>query len=339
MMRIILLLSFILTLISQGYSNSISCVNHCGQEFNGQNLCNCKTKCQEDNNCCPDYHIQCEESLSRVSDSEIQAVSEALYSLDSNRASDSELIIDPQVLISNSETSAKKDLSPHSLFRYVSEASLFSKPTYAAFITLLDNYDRKTGVAESFSPAEVQEQENFLKQTIQNTELGRELYTFLYNKGYYTSWEEFLFDLKMMWFGLYSRSNDKLDSSGFEHVFAGEIKNGKVSGFHNWVRFYLMEKQELLNYYSHSFDGPWLSYPDVLGMQFMWDGYYKQIGSAIIGSSPEFDLAVYTLCYITRPSKKCLLSLGGKQLSIQTYTWDKTNYGNGIKHWLRGRGF
>jgi len=33
--------------------------------------------------------------------------------------------------------------------------------------------------------------------------------------------EEFIQDLKMMWFGLYSRNNNKMDSSGFEHIFAG----------------------------------------------------------------------------------------------------------------------
>lgn len=36
----------------------------------------------------------------------------------------------------------------------------------------------------------------------------------------------------------------------------GEIKGGKVSGFHNWIQFYLLEKRGALNYYSHSFNGP-----------------------------------------------------------------------------------
>lgn len=40
--------------------------------------------------------------------------------------------------------------------------------------------------------------------------------------GAYASQNEFIQDLKMMWFGLYSRSNGKLDSSGFEHVFVGQ---------------------------------------------------------------------------------------------------------------------
>ena len=113
----------------------------------------------------------------------------------------------------------------------------------------------------------------------------------------------------------------------------GEIKGGKVSGFHNWIQFYLLEKRGKLNYYSHSFNGPvsihnkdpnvvftlwsvkhplyflyfcsqWTTFPDVLGMQFKWDGYFKQVGSAVIGCSPEFDFALYSLCYITRPGKQ-----------------------------------
>lgn len=40
-------------------------------------------------------------------------------------------------------------------------------------------------------------------------------------QGVYSSEEAFIHDLKMMWFGLYSRNNNEMDSSGFEHIFAG----------------------------------------------------------------------------------------------------------------------
>lgn len=69
------------------------------------------------------------------------------------------------------------------LYKYVDENSLFSRPTYAAFLNVLDNYKRITGQAESFTSQQLTEQDTFLKETMQNTELGRELYAFLYTKG------------------------------------------------------------------------------------------------------------------------------------------------------------
>ena len=42
-------------------------------------------------------------------------------------------------------------------------------------------------------------------------------------------------------------SRDK-NSCGFEHVFVGETREGKVIGFHNWIQFYLQEKAGNIDY-------------------------------------------------------------------------------------------
>uniref|UniRef100_A0A1A7WU50 Uridylate-specific endoribonuclease n=1 Tax=Iconisemion striatum TaxID=60296 RepID=A0A1A7WU50_9TELE len=335
-MKVIAVLLLYTTLFYQGYSYSLdSCEGRCGLGTNSSFTCQCNSVCERYNDCCSDYAELCKadggDVGNKITDAEIKALAETLYSLDSNKASASELTINPQALVPDSQTGSKNDLSPEPLYLHLDDDTLFSRPTYAALLAVLDNYNRMTGQAEDFSSQQLAEQETFLKETMLNTKLGRELFAFLNTKGVYKSEEEFVQDLKMMWFGLYSRNNNKLDSSGFEHIFAGEIKGGKVSGFHNWIQFYLLEKSGKLNYYSHSFDGPWISYPDVMGLQFMWDGYYKQVGSAVIGCSPEFDLAIYSLCYIARPGKHCYLSLGGQQLIIQTYTWDNSSYGDGKK--------
>ncbi|XP_004544966.2 uridylate-specific endoribonuclease A [Maylandia zebra] len=326
------LLAVLVLCLTLGFSNTLdSCQGRCGYGTDSNYSCQCNPACERYNDCCSDYAALCKDAGGTVTDAEIKSISERLYSLDSNKASASDLVIDPQALVADSQTSSETDRSSKPLFSYLNENALFSKPTYAALLSVLDNYNRMTGQAENFSSQQLAEQDKFVRETMSNTQLGRELFAFLYNKGIYKSEEDFIQDLKMMWFGLYSRNNNQLDSSGFEHIFAGEIKGGKVSGFHNWIRFYLLEKSGKLNYYSHSFNGPWTTFPDVLGMQFMWDGYYKQVGSAAIGCSPEFDFAIYSLCYITRPGKQCHLSVGGKTLIIQTYTWDNSSYGDGKK--------
>lgn len=47
---------------------------------------------------------------------------------------------------------------------------------------------------------------------------------------------------------MYSRGSGRIGSSGFEHVFLAEIKNGHVSGLHNWIYFNEEEKKNFANY-------------------------------------------------------------------------------------------
>ena len=54
--------------------------------------------------------------------------------------------------------------------------------------------------------------------------------------------------LRTIWFGLYSRGMGKIGSSGFEHVFLSEVKNGTVMGLHNWIYLSEVEKAGDLDY-------------------------------------------------------------------------------------------
>ncbi|XP_070592170.1 uridylate-specific endoribonuclease [Erythrolamprus reginae] len=340
-----LLLPLMISKLASGslYGPVDSCKGRCNEKYNREDECHCDDNCERNQNCCEDYHIHCKTGTTddkekegfsyrdnTITDEELQEASQKIYHSDHNRADESDIVLNKQYF--TSETNGQEDNSPDKLFSYVNHDKLFSRPTYASFIKLLDNYNAHVGTGEKFTKEQMKEQDVFL-QEIMKTEVMKELYTFLHSKHRYDTEAEFVDDLKKMWFGLYSRGKDEDDdSSGFEHVFLGEIKKGKVSGFHNWIRFYLLEKQGLVNYFSHSYDGPWTSYPDVLGMQFDFDGFYKQVGSAFIGSSPEFEFGLYSLCFISRPGKVCHLKIGGHNLDIQTYTWDKSTYGNGKKY-------
>uniref|UniRef100_A0A8C5LLG8 Protein endoU n=1 Tax=Leptobrachium leishanense TaxID=445787 RepID=A0A8C5LLG8_9ANUR len=272
-----------------------------------------------------------EASVFSATNAEISSLAEQLYSADVNKAILSDITVNLQYRASSSQTSAGIDYASQRLFTYVNEAKLFARPTFSRFRALLDNYIRTTGTAESVPTAEVTEQTAFLDEIFRTTVFSR-LTSFFISKGYYTSEANFKSDLREMWFGLYTRSRGPLDSSGFEHIFLGEIHSDKVSGFHNWVQTYLQEKSGDLNYLSYSADGPWNTYPDVLGLQIRWGSYLKSISSIFLGSSPEFELAIYTLCYVTRPDSQCTVSLGGISSRIQTYTWANSSYGNGKRY-------
>ncbi|XP_009979100.1 PREDICTED: poly(U)-specific endoribonuclease, partial [Tauraco erythrolophus] len=284
------------------YTAPDSCEGRCREPYSEEDECHCDAACERNRNCCRDYDRHCGEGAEEVMDTragegfsrshdaitdrDLLHISEQLYEADHNKARPTDIAINPQYQASPDETGDQQDHSPQPLYKYVNE-KLFSKPTYSSFIKLLDNYQRATGREEEVTAEELREQDTFL-QEVMKTELMKKLFTFLHQKNRYGSEQEFLADLKEMWFGLYSRGNGERDSSGFEHVFSGEVKKGKVSGFHNWIRFYLLEKQGIVNYFSHNFNGPWDTYPDVLGLQFSWDGFYKEVGSAFIGCSPEF---------------------------------------------------
>lgn len=65
--------------------------------------------------------------------------------------------------------------------------------------------------------------------------------------------DEFKEYMNNLWFNMYGRSYETRkrrteDSSAFEHVFVGETRDGDILGFHNWMRFYQLEKQGIIDY-------------------------------------------------------------------------------------------
>ena len=59
-----------------------------------------------------------------------------------------------------------------------------------------------------------------------------------------------------------------------------------------------------------------------ISFSFKWDKYLKPMTSMLIGTSPELELALFTLCYKTRPDKDCYVSLGGTRFKIYASTAD-----------------
>ncbi|KAI7796134.1 uridylate-specific endoribonuclease B [Triplophysa rosa] len=217
------------------------------------------------------------------------------------------------------------------LFTFVDE-NIFKKETFLAFISLLDNYESDTGEPEIVTPEEELENHKFLDSVLK-TPTMKIAHRYLVEK--HLSPED-ITDLKQqlyrIWFELYARrGSSKPDSSGFEHVFVGETRGGHtVIGFHNWIQLYLQEKLGHIDYKGYSVDAN-SPQPDdnkhILALQFCWKNGIKPKGSIFIGVSPEFEFALYTLCFLTSPNERVKVSFNIYEVEIVCHHYNQKHIG------------
>ncbi|KAG6458709.1 hypothetical protein O3G_MSEX010998 [Manduca sexta] len=254
-------------------------------------------------------------SSSAPTDEELQILSEDLLKKDTNNAA-KYITVNYQ---EKTTSQSKDDKAPLPLLTISSE--VWNISTIEKFVPLLDNYERDTLVNEYVTPQERNE-ENAFMDAIMSTSVIRHLMNFFKDKGFVTPDPKQQRDfLKQLWFSLYSRGKGKIGSSGFEHVFVSELRNGDVSGLHNWIYFSKEETANRINYLGY------LKYVQlgekgvVMKLHFNQQGSNKPVDSMFIGTSPELEIALYTLCFVTRADNDCKLKLGGKDVEIVTHTF------------------
>ncbi|XP_069084746.1 poly(U)-specific endoribonuclease-A-like isoform X1 [Pleurodeles waltl] len=205
-------------------------------------------------------------------------------------------------------TNNAKDSASHPLFLYVNEERLHNVKTFAAFVSLLDNYEMSTGVTEVVTPEEVAENNSFLDAILETAVMKMAHEYLVQKKLAKPTLKDFKTQLYSIWFQLYSREGGRgADSCGFEHVFVGESKRGhEIMGLHNWVQFYLQEKRNHIDYKGYV-ARQYKSRPDeddqVLNLQFSWKEMVKPVGSSFIGVSPEFEFALFTVIFLLSQEK------------------------------------
>eukprot|EP00594_Rhizosolenia_setigera_P001192 CAMPEP_0178947622 /NCGR_PEP_ID=MMETSP0789-20121207/4967_1 /TAXON_ID=3005 /ORGANISM="Rhizosolenia setigera, Strain CCMP 1694" /LENGTH=482 /DNA_ID=CAMNT_0020627793 /DNA_START=18 /DNA_END=1467 /DNA_ORIENTATION=+ len=242
--------------------------------------------------------------------SSIEKAIQHLWDLDMNRANPGQdYVINVQ---QGKKPYHRGDSASAPLFTSV-KREILRRKTYSTFIALLDNYEAKTGVSERISNTERREVSQFL-DAIMETAPMQFCHKYLHAnaKDIPQSKSEFKKLLHSIWFSMYHRSRcNRADSSGFEHVFVGEIKNGEISGFHNWIQFYIEEKKGNVDYLGYikprSRSDAQTDHDDyLLTCQFEWNGVLKKVGTMFLGVSPEFEMALYTLCFLMGNEENCV---------------------------------
>ncbi|XP_020231251.1 poly(U)-specific endoribonuclease-B [Cajanus cajan] len=245
---------------------------------------------------------------------------EKLWHLDSNRLTPNK---DYEIDCGEGKKAyQKEDMAQGSLFTWVND-DVFRKPTFARFLSLLDNYNPHQGCKEVVTSEERQEQASFIEE-ISRTAPIKYLHRYLASKGIVSeSYQEFKRMMTNLWFDLYGRGGTSGSSSAFEHVFVGEIKQaGEVSGFHNWLQFYLEEEKGRIDYQGYILPRRRGEFPDsetqLLTIQFEWNGVLKSVSSTLVGVSPEFEIALYTLCFYVGGEDNHI-QLGPYEVNIKCY--------------------
>lgn len=214
-----------------------------------------------------------------------------------------------------------QDRASQPLFSSVNENKLKNTTTISRFMKLLDNYERSTGVTERVTAEELTETNLFLDAVLE-TEVMKRAHKYLVSKRQSSSdLQQFKSQLQLIWFHLYHRQrNAGLDSCGFEHVFVGEMKSGtEIVGFHNWIQFYLQEKNSHLDYKGYKARDHDLPDQDdhVLNLQFSWHSVVKPVGSAFIGTSPEFEMAVFTIVFLMNTERSTTVVVNIDQCQME----------------------
>ncbi|XP_047492981.1 uridylate-specific endoribonuclease-like isoform X1 [Penaeus chinensis] len=285
----------------------LSCRGRCGEAYQNGRLCQCDSNCKSHRNCCNDVSFTCDGIKRGATTQDLREITEKLLAADVNGAGAS-LRIDLQ------GKGTSDDLAGRPLFKPV-PASALASPTIRLLEELQNNYSPNVTTPEAEDPTETAEKEAFLNAVMQ-TEVMQLMENFLKERGFLTG--SLKDRLDELWFTLYTRKNI-LSSSGFEHVFAGEVRGQKVLGLHNWVYFLQKEQEGDINYMR------WLNFIDlgdkgeIVKVAYKWMDKMKKAGSMFVGTSPELDLAVYTLCILTRPNRGCPVQMNGHKFNIQTW--------------------
>ncbi|KAB7498359.1 Poly(U)-specific endoribonuclease-like protein, partial [Armadillidium nasatum] len=234
-----------------------------------------------------------------------------LYKLDTNSVG-SKLTLNYQ---GRTSSDVKSDAAPQPLFS-ANTADPKEPLTLRLFRRLLDNYVASVKTPEENTKEENNEINAFL-DAVMATPLMIRLEEFLKQKKLLEG--RLRPALYHIWFTSYSRSPSVIGSSGFEHVFLGEIKKSQVSGFHNWLFFEKEEQEKDINYKGYMTSLNLGDKGEILKMRFDWMNYTKPVGSMFVGTSPELEMALYTLCFYARQNAGCNLQMNNHRFRIKVY--------------------
>ena len=252
----------------------------------------------------------------RISDDELAKITEDLFAKSPNISKYIKLNLQNRTTSPNVTDGAK-----HPLFEI--EQALLDFPSISVIRTLYDSYEHDYRKKLNRT-LEIREQENLLIDTYLNTNVMATTMQWLADRGFIDPDDFERKDvIRRVWFTMFSGS-----SCGFERVFASENYGTGVIGVQDWIYFENQETLKRIDYMGYVDKLNLGSTSSLLKLNFEMDGIVRPNTTIFVGTMPELEMSLYTICFYARPNNVCPVSLGGTKFNIYTHTF--TYFGNDV---------
>nr|XP_020482558.1 poly(U)-specific endoribonuclease-C-like [Labrus bergylta] len=255
---------------------------------------------------------------------ELSTLFNELWTLDVNRmtpAVDYTISTQGRAGFVNQGNHVVQDHASLPLFSSVNETKLNNINTFSRFTKLLDNYEHSTGTAERVT-AEERTEINLFLDAVLETEVMKRAHRYLVSKGKSSSiLRLFKSQLHLIWFQLYRRQEKR--RPGLQWIRACLCRRDKIWNRNCWFSqlgpVLPAKKNSNLDYKGYKARDHDLPDQDdhVLNLQFSWHGLVKPVGSAFIGTSPEFEMALFTVVFLMNTERSTTVLVNIDQCQIE----------------------
>ncbi|XP_016904867.1 uncharacterized protein LOC107993132 isoform X2 [Apis cerana] len=253
----------------------------------------------------------------KISDDELFKISEELFAKSSrNIYKFIKLNLQTKVTSLNVTDEAKE-----SLFKI--ESKLLDYPSIYVTRSLYNSYEydfRK----KLNRTLETRKQENLLIDAFLNTNEMTIAMQWLADHGFIDPDDFERKDvLRRIWFTIFSGS-----TCGFERVFASENYGTAIIGVQDWIYFEYLESLKRIDYMGYVDKLDFGNSASLLKLNFQIDGIVRSNVTIFVGTLPELEMALYTICFYARSNNLCPVSFGGTKFNIYTHSF--IHFGNEV---------
>ncbi|XP_060820132.1 endoribonuclease CG2145-like [Bombus pascuorum] len=245
-----------------------------------------------------------------ISDDELFRISEELFAKNSRNMNNYiKMNLQTRVTSSNITDEAKKPL-------FEVDPELLEYPSIYAIRTLYDSYEYDSRKKLNRT-LEIRKQENLLLDIFLNTNEMSRAMEWLADRGFIAPDDFERKDvLRRIWFTVFNGS-----TCGFERVFASEKYGTAIIGVQDWIYFENQESLKRIDYMGYVDKLDLGSTASLVKLNFQQDGNIRQNATIFVGTLPELEMALYTICFYARSNDLCPVSLGATKFTIYTHSF------------------